>query len=125
MKNHPVSSPSKPIPTVCHNPCDDYSRLLNPNQEPKPKETELDIYFRLAFTEETEGNFPKEIAYYRKASDLATCDCDQQHTLAGKQAAEEAQDLVNRYGTESKPNQFFWGRLQELTQTLPCVQIQQ
>lgn len=33
-------------------------------------------------------------------------------------------DLFNHYGIASKPTQFFWGRLQELTEALHCVQIQ-
>jgi hypothetical protein len=70
-------------------------------------------------------NLSGAIAFYQKAFDIATCRCDQQHALAGKKAAQEAQNLINRYGLESKPTQYFWGRLQELTQSLPCVQIQQ
>lgn len=120
----PVSEPSQAVPTFSPNSCDNSTRLLNPNEDPKPQETELDRYFRLAFQAEAAGNFPEAIAYYQKAYDLAPCECDQQHALAGKQAAEEAQSLGDRYGAASKPTQYFWGRLQELTQTLPCVQIQ-
>ena len=121
----PASSPSQTIPNISSNSCDDFSRFLNPDEEPKPQETALDRYFHLAFSSEVEGKFTEAIAFYQKAFDIATCRCDQQHALAGKKAAQEAQDLVNRYGLESKPTQYFWGRLQELTQSLPCFQIQQ
>lgn len=119
------STPSQPVTIASPNFCDNLARFINPDEQPKPQETELDRYFRLAFNEEVEGNFQKSLTYYQKAFDLATCDCDQKHALAGKKAVEETQVLVNRYGIESKPTQYFWGRLQELTQNLPCVQIQQ
>jgi hypothetical protein len=119
-----MSETPQPLPTVSSQSCENKTRFLNPSEEPKPEENELDRYFRLAFQAETAGNFPEAIAYYQKAYDLASCDCEQKHALAGKQAAEEAQRLNERYGAESKPTQYFWGRLQELTQTLPCVKIQ-
>jgi hypothetical protein len=121
----PTATYSQPIPTLTPKTCDDSPRFLNPDEAQKPQETDLDRYFRLAYKEEAEGNFETAIAYYQKAANLATCDCDKQHALAGKQAAQEAHNLVDRYGVESKPTQYFWGRLQELTQSLPCVQIQQ
>lgn len=99
------------------------SRFLNPDPEPRPNETELDRYFRLAFTQEVSGNFTKAIDYYQQAANLSQCECDRQHALAGKQAAEESQNLLEKEGIESKPTQFFWGRLQELTENLPCVQV--
>lgn len=99
-------------------------RPLNPDGEPRSRETDLDRYFRLAFEREVAGNFPEAISYYQKAADNSTCECERKHALAGKQAAQEAQDLVNRHGMTSKPTQYFWGRLQELTQSLPCVQTQ-
>ncbi|BAQ67152.1 hypothetical protein GM3709_3917 (plasmid) [Geminocystis sp. NIES-3709] len=120
----PALKPSQLVQTFSPNSCEGSTRFLNPSEEPKPQETELDRYFRLAFQAETAGNFLEAIAYYQKAYDLAPCDCDQQHALAGKQAAEKAKSLGDRYGAESKSTQYFWGRLQELTQTLPCVQIQ-
>jgi hypothetical protein len=105
--------------------CNNNQRLLNPDSESKPSETDLDRYFRLAFNAETEGNFDVAIAHYQKAAETATCECDRKHALAGKQAAQEAKDLFNRYGIASKPTQFFWSRLQELTKAHPCVQIQE
>jgi hypothetical protein len=102
--------------------CLDHPRLLNPNTKPQTSETELDRYFRLAFDAETEGNFTGAINFYQKASEIATCACDRQHASAGKQAANEAQNLIKKEGAASKPTQFFWGRLQALTQSLPCIQ---
>jgi hypothetical protein len=78
----------------------------------------------LAFNQEVVGNFTDAITYYQKVANLAECECDRQHALAGKQAAEESQNLLEKEGIESKPTQFFWGRLQELTENLPCVQVQ-
>lgn len=121
----PASEPPQPVATFSSNSCDNYTRFLNPDEEPKPQEIELDRYFRIAFNKEIEGDFEEAIAYYQKAFQLASCGCDRQHALAGKRAAAEAQELVARYGWESKPTQYFWARLQELTQSLPCVQIQQ
>jgi len=97
--------------------------LLNPDAEHQRSETELDRYFRLAFNAETEGNFDEAITYYQKAAEIATCECDKQHALAGKQAAEEAMNLFVKYGIASKPTQYFWSRLQELTESLPCVHV--
>lgn len=105
--------------------CQNTQRFLNPDAEPNPSETDLDRYFRLAFNSEVEGNFSKGIAYYQKAADIATCNCDQKHALAGKKAAQEAEKNFEADGLSSKPTQYFWGRLQELTQALPCVQIQE
>ena len=99
------------------------SRPLNPDPEPQPNETVLDRYFRLAFTQEVSGNFTKAIDYYQQAANLSQCECDRRHALAGKQAAEESQNLLEKEGIESKPTQFFWVRLQELTENLPCVQV--
>jgi hypothetical protein len=97
-------------------------RLLNPDSESQPNETELDRYFRLAFNQEVAGNFTDAITYYQKAVNLAECECDRQHALAGKKAAGEAKHLLETAGIGSKPTQYFWGRLQELTQNLSCVQ---
>jgi hypothetical protein len=105
--------------------CTNERRLLNPDIEAKPSETDLDRYFRLAFNAETEGKFDKAIAHYQKVTEIAKCECDRKHALAGKQAAREAKDLLDRYGIASKPTQYFWGRLQELTEALPCVRIQE
>ncbi len=96
-------------------------RPLNPNSTPKPSETDLDRYFRLAYDAETEGNFDVAIVNYRKAAELATCECERSHANAGEQAAKEAKELFKAEGSASKPTQFFWFRLQELTQLLPCV----
>ena len=101
-------------------PCLNTRRPLNPDSTPQPSETDLDRYFRLAYNAETEGNFDTAIANYQKAAELASCECDRAHAQAGKLAAQEAQKLATE-GAASKPTQYFWGRLQELTRSLPCV----
>ena len=118
-----ASSESQVSPSSQDDSCLNNQRLLNPDAEPQPSETELDRYFRLAFNAETEGNFDEAITDYQKAAEIATCECDKQHALAGKQAAEEAKNLFVKYGIASKPTQFFWNRLQELTESLPCVHV--
>ena len=121
-EQQPASSESQ-VRLSSDNSCLNNPRLLNPDVEPQPSETELDRYFRLAFNAETEGNFDEAINYYQKAAEIATCECDKQHAIAGKQAAEEAKNLSVKYGIASKPTQFFWNRLQELTESLPCVHV--
>ena len=102
-------------------PCLNIRRPLNPGSTPQPSETDLERYFRLAYDAETEGDFGTAIANYRKAAELASCECDRLHAKAGEQAAQEAQELLATERATSKPTQFFWGRLQELTRSLPCV----
>ena len=104
-------------------PCLNIRRPLNPDLTRQPSETTLDRYFRLAYNAETEGNFDTSIINYRRAAELATCKCDRSHAIAGEQAAKEAKELLRTEGAASKPTQFFWGRLQELTQSLPCVSL--
>ena|GEM_PF-2250903 len=101
--------------------CLNVRRPLNPDSTPQPPETSLDRYFRLAYDAETEGNFDTAIANYRNAVKAATCACDRSHALAGEQAAREAKALFQKEGSASKPTQFFWNRLQELTNPLSCV----
>lgn len=102
-------------------PCLNIHRPLNPDSTPQLSETALDRYFRLAYNAETEGNFDISIMNYRKAAELANCECDRLHARAGEQAANEAKELLKTEGITSRPTQFFWGRLQELTQSLTCV----
>ena len=102
-------------------PCLKLRRPLNPDSTPQPSETDLDRYFRLAYNAETEGDFDTAITNYQKAAELASCECDRSHAQAGKQAAQEAQELLVTEGNASKPTQYFWGRLQELTRSLSCV----
>lgn len=99
-------------------------RPLNPQSIPLPSENALNRYFRLAYDTETEGNFDASIMYYRRAAEVATCECDRLHARAGEQAAKEAKELLKTEGLASKPTQFFWSRLQELTESLSCVIIQ-
>lgn len=104
--------------------CLNIRRPLNPDSTSQPSETSLDRYFRLAYDTETEGNFDTSIMYYRRAAELASCECDRLHARAGEQAAKEAKELLKTEGVASKPTQFFWNRLQELTESLSCVIIQ-
>lgn len=103
--------------------CLNIRRPLNPDSTSQPSETSLDHYFRLAYDAETEGDFDASIMYYRRAAELATCECDRLHARAGEQAAKEAKELLKTEGVASKPTQFFWNRLQELTESLSCVTI--
>jgi hypothetical protein len=104
--------------------CDNISRPLNPEPNAQKLETDLDRYFRIAYNAETEEDFDTAIINYHRAFESATCDCDRSHAQAGKQAANEAKELFKKEGIASKSTQFFWGRLQELTQSLSCVTIQ-
>ncbi len=97
--------------------------LSIPSSEPTSSESELDRHFRLAFDYETAGDFEKAIFHYQNAAQLSQCDCDRLHAQAGEKAAKEAQDLWEKEGMAAKPTQYFWGRLQQLTETLPCVEI--
>lgn len=105
-------------------PCFNIRRPLNPSATPQRSETVLDRYFRLAYNAEVAGDFDTAIINYRRAARLATCDCDRLHAQAGEQAAKEAKALLKMEGEGSKPTQFFWGRLQELTKSLSCVIVQ-
>lgn len=126
FRGEPDRQQSVTIETDRQNSCQNLKRPLNPNTQVQPSETDLDRYFRVAFNAETAGNFDAAIQNYQKATELANCECDRQHAVAGKQAAEEAKNLSLKQGAASKPTQYFWGRLQELTQSLSCVQtIQQ
>lgn len=116
VQNSPKNTP-KTSDSDSKEPCFNIRRPLNPESNPNSSETDLDRYFRLAYNAETGGEFEGSIKYYRKASDLATCECDRAHAKAGQQAATEASKLP----ASSRPTQFFWGRLQELTKSLSCV----
>ncbi|GAA5444741.1 hypothetical protein Misp06_02931 [Microbulbifer sp. NBRC 101763] len=104
--------------------CDQIKRPLNPSEKPSRGEKELDKHFRLAFYYESAGNFDSAIEHYRAAENLAICDCDRAHALAGIMAAAEAKEIFQQEGINAKPTQYFWGRLQDLTQDLPCVDVQ-
>ncbi|MEG3439785.1 hypothetical protein V0288_21840 [Pannus brasiliensis CCIBt3594] len=98
-------------------------RPLNPSEIPGTRETDLDRYWRLAYNAAVSGDFDTAIINYRRAGAGATGDCDRQHARAGEQAAKEAKTLLKTEGEGSKPTQFFWGRLQELTRSLSCVTV--
>jgi len=102
-------------------PCLNIRRPLNPSATPQRSEAVLDRYFRFAYNAEVAGDFNTAIINYRRAAKQATCDCDRLHAQAGEQAAKEAKVLLKTEGEASKPTQFFWGRLQELTKSLSCV----
>jgi hypothetical protein len=104
--------------------CDNTSRPLNPELNPQKLETELDRYFRIAYNAETEEDFDTAIINYHRAFESANCECDRSHAQAGEQAAKEAKELFKKEGIASKPTQFFWNRLQQLTQSLSCITIQ-
>lgn len=104
--------------------CKNVIRPLNPANQPTSSASDLDRYFYLAYNYETEGDFDKAILNYQKAAQLSNCDCDRLHAQAGEKAAREAKKLFKEQGMASKPTQFFWGRLQVLTETLPCVKIE-
>lgn len=104
--------------------CKNFKRVINPAEESISSETELDRHFRLAFSYETAAEFDQAILHYQQAAKLSTCDCDRLHAEAGERAAKETKKLFEKEGMKAKPTQFFWGRLQELTQTLPCVEIE-
>jgi hypothetical protein len=105
------------------NPCLNIRRPLNPSPNPKSSETALDRYFRLAYDAASAGEFNTAVNNYRKAAEASKCKCDRAHAQAGERAAKEAQELVRTSGAASKPTQFFWHRLQELTESLPCITI--
>lgn len=117
-------SPLNPIITQQKDSCLKIRRPLNPSTQPQPSETVLDRYFRIAYNAEVAGDFDTAIINYRRAANLATCDCDRLHAQAGEKAAQEAKALLKTEGEKSQPTQFFWGRLQELTKFLPCVVVQ-
>lgn len=104
--------------------CLNIRRPLNPSATPQRSETALESYFRLAYNAEVGGDFDTAIINYRKAAKQATCNCDKLHAQAGEQAAKEAKTLLKTDGLSSKPTQFFWSRLQELTKSLSCVTTQ-
>jgi hypothetical protein len=111
---------ASPPPTSC----DNLRRPLNPEINTQKLETEIDRYFRIAYNAATENDFDTAIINYHRAFESATCECDQSHSQAGEQAAKEAKELLKKQGIASKPTQFFWSRLQELTQSLSCVTTQ-
>jgi hypothetical protein len=103
--------------------CTGLIRYLNPAADQPSGETELDHHFRLAYLSAIEADFEQSILNYQQAAQLTDCDCDRLHAEAGKIAARESENLLEQEGMASKPTQFFWIRLQELTNTLPCVEI--
>jgi hypothetical protein len=105
-------------------PCFNIRRPLNPSAAPQRSETVLDRYFRFAYNAEVAEDFNTAIINYSKAAKQTTCDCERSYAQAGEQAAKEAKTLLKTEGEASKPTQFFWGRLQELTKSLSCVNTQ-
>jgi hypothetical protein len=108
--------------------CEQWSRPLNPSGAPEDRpdgpESALDRQFYLGYERETAGDFEAAIGHYRRAAELARCDCERAHALAGVQAAKEAAALRDKDGMAARPTQLFWARLRELTQGLPCVRVQ-
>jgi hypothetical protein len=102
--------------------CTNSKRLLNPIAESISPESNQVRYFRLAYSYAIEGDFNEAVLKYHQAAELSNCDCDRLHAEAGEKAAKEAKEIFSKEGITARPTQFFWGRLQELTQTLPCVE---
>ena len=121
IDKRPVPSEASARELNQKNSCLNRRRLLNPNSTPQSSETTSDRYFRLAYDAATTGSFDVAIANYRKAAETTTCACDRSHATAGGQVAKEAKALLQTAGAASKPTQFFWNRLQELTRSLSCV----
>jgi hypothetical protein len=109
--------------------CEQWPRPLNPSDQspedrPDGPASALDRQFYLGYERATAGDFAAAIGHYRRAAELARCDCERAHADAGVQAAEEAAALLDKDGMAARPTQLFWARLRELTQGLPCVRIQ-
>lgn len=104
--------------------CEQLVRPLNPADGGKATETALDRRFREAYNRETAGDFEQAERLYREAATLAACPCDKAHAEAGARAAAEAAALSREPDPGLPPTQFFWSRLQQLTETLPCVAIE-
>ncbi len=121
IDKRPVPSEASARELKQKNLCFNRPRLLNPDSTPQSSETTSERYFRLAYDAATTGSFDVAIANYRKSAENTTCECDRSHALAGEQAAKEAKALRQTEGADSKPTQFFWNRLQELTRLLSCV----
>jgi hypothetical protein len=112
--------------------CEQWPRPLNPGgladqshqDRPDAPASALDRQFYLSYERATAGDFAAAIEHYRRAAELARCDCERAHADAGVQAAQEAAALLDKDGMAARPTQLFWARLRELTQGLPCVRIQ-
>jgi hypothetical protein len=98
-------------------------RPLNPRQRTSLDNNQTDRFFKIAFDAANLGDFNTAIINYGRASLAASSDCDKAHASAGKGAAVEANDLYKKSGWASRPTQFFWLRIQELTKSLPCVYV--
>ena len=98
-------------------------RPLNPIPSTSIDNNQTDRYFKIAFDAANTGDFNTAIINYDRASLAASSDCDKAHASAGKSAAVEAKDLYKKTGWASRPTQFFWLRIQELTKSLPCVYV--
>jgi hypothetical protein len=98
-------------------------RPLNPGPGSIGENSSADRAFRIAFDAANAGDFDTAAINYGRAT-LATHDsCDKAHAGAGQTAALEAKALLRSSGTQGKPTQFFWARIQELTKGLPCIWV--
>lgn len=98
-------------------------RPLNPGPSSSNKYSSADRAFRIAFDAANTGDFDTAVINYGRASQAARDACDRAHAVAGRTAALEAKALLNLPNIQSKPSQFFWIRIQELTKGLSCVWI--
>lgn len=97
-----------------------FARPINPSLRPTSPETDLDRYFRIAFSSALAEDFDTAIINYHRAVDAASNECDRQHAEAGIQAATEVKNLIGA-GANSLLTQEFWSRLRHLALPLPCT----
>jgi hypothetical protein len=96
-------------------------RPLNPGLSTPAENSKAGRYFRIAFDAANSGDFDTAIINYNRAFLAVSETCDKAHASAGRQAAMEAKDLYKKTAWASRPTQFFWLRIQDLTKSLPCV----
>ncbi|MGJ3246059.1 MAG: hypothetical protein ACFE0I_08300 [Elainellaceae cyanobacterium] len=98
-------------------------RPINPDSEAPPSESIVDSYFRLAFDAAmNDTDFDTAILNYQRAGELVTTECEVSYAQAAERAAREARQAVHE--GRRNPTRSFWNRLQELTESLPCVYIE-
>jgi hypothetical protein len=98
-------------------------RPLNPGPGISGENKSSDRAFRIAFEAANAGDFDTAVINYGRASLAVRDPCDKAHALSGQVAAMEAKALPRSAGGQSNRSQFFWIRIQELTQGLPCVWV--
>jgi hypothetical protein len=98
-------------------------RPINPDSEAPPSESTVDRYFRLAFDAAmNRTDFDTAILNYQRAGELVTTECEISYAQAAERAAQEGRQAVHE--GRRNPTRSFWNRLQELTESLPCVYVE-